>query len=91
LPLLQGSQGGRCLHFSLFCFLFLLLVALGLELRTLYLQSRCSAFEPLLQPVLLWLFWGWGGSHELFSPGWPQTSILPISASQVARITGVSH
>jgi hypothetical protein len=24
-------------------------------------------------------------------PGWPQTKILPLSASQVARITGVSH
>jgi hypothetical protein len=23
--------------------------------------------------------------------GWPQTAILPILASQVARITGVSH
>jgi hypothetical protein len=25
------------------------------------------------------------------SPGWPQTAILPISASQIARITGTSH
>jgi hypothetical protein len=24
-------------------------------------------------------------------PGWPQTSILSISASQVARITGMTH
>jgi hypothetical protein len=24
-------------------------------------------------------------------PGWPQTLILPISDSQIARITGVSH
>jgi hypothetical protein len=32
---------------------------------------------------LLWLFWRWG-SHELFA--W--TAILPISASQVAGITG---
>jgi hypothetical protein len=24
-------------------------------------------------------------------PGWPQTVILPISASQVARITGLNH
>jgi hypothetical protein len=28
---------------------------------------------------------------ELFPWGWPQTSIFPISASQVARITGMSH
>jgi hypothetical protein len=30
-------------------------------------------------------------SHELFCPGWLQTAILLISASWVARITGVSH
>jgi hypothetical protein len=30
-------------------------------------------------------------SHELFAPGWVQTTILLISAYQVARITGVSH
>jgi hypothetical protein len=28
---------------------------------------------------------------EMFCPGWPLTSILPISASQVARISDVSH
>jgi hypothetical protein len=40
---------------------------------------------------LLWLFWRWvGGSHELFAH-WPRTMILLISASQVARIIGVSH
>jgi hypothetical protein len=31
------------------------------------------------------------GSYKLFCPGWPKTVILPISSSQVARITGVSH
>jgi hypothetical protein len=32
------------------------------------------------------------GSHLFFfSPGWPQTEILLISTSQVARVTGVSH
>jgi hypothetical protein len=31
------------------------------------------------------------GSHELFCLGWPQTTILPKSASQVARITGMSY
>jgi hypothetical protein len=30
-------------------------------------------------------------SHNLFCLGWPGTSILPISASQVARIVGLSH
>jgi hypothetical protein len=28
---------------------------------------------------------------KIICPGWPQASILPISAKQVARITGVSH
>jgi hypothetical protein len=31
------------------------------------------------------------GSHKLFTQGWLLTVILLISASQVARITGVSH
>jgi hypothetical protein len=30
------------------------------------------------------------GSHKLFCLGWPGTPISPISASQVARITGMS-
>jgi hypothetical protein len=30
-------------------------------------------------------------SPELFTSGWLQTAILLISASQVARITGMSH
>jgi hypothetical protein len=33
-------------------------------------------------PFLLWLFWRWG---------WPQAGILPISASQVAKIIGLTH
>jgi hypothetical protein len=32
-----------------------------------------------------------GGLMNFFYPGWPRTMILPISASQVARITYVSH
>jgi hypothetical protein len=31
------------------------------------------------------------GSHELFARGWFVTAVLLISASLVARITGVSH
>jgi hypothetical protein len=31
------------------------------------------------------------GFHELFARGWLRISILLISASLVARITGVSH
>jgi hypothetical protein len=36
-------------------------------------------------------FFCWYEISWTFSPGWPQISILLISASQVARITGVSH
>jgi hypothetical protein len=28
---------------------------------------------------------------RIICPGWPQTTILPVSAYQVARITGMSH
>jgi hypothetical protein len=31
------------------------------------------------------------GISQSICPGGPQTTILPISASQVARITGMSH
>jgi hypothetical protein len=31
------------------------------------------------------------GVSRTICPGWPRTMILPISASQLARITGVSH
>jgi hypothetical protein len=32
-----------------------------------------------------------GFVNYLFCPGWPWTTIVPISASKVARITDVSH
>jgi hypothetical protein len=35
------------------------------------------------------LFWRWAFQTVCLS--WPQSVILPISASQVARITGMSH
>jgi hypothetical protein len=35
------------------------------------------------------LFWRW--VSQTICPIWPQTLILPISVSQVARITYVSH
>jgi hypothetical protein len=38
----------------------------------------------------VWLFWRWG-SLKLFVKALPQTVILLISTSQVARITGMSH
>jgi hypothetical protein len=41
-----------------------------------------------LQSILLWFFWRWSLTNYL--PSWPQTLILLISASWVARITCVS-
>jgi hypothetical protein len=40
--------------------------------------------------VLLCLATGWNGSCKFFW-GWPQTMIFHISASWVARITGMNH
>jgi hypothetical protein len=51
-------------------------------------QGLC--LEPLHQPIFVMVFIEIR-SHELFCPGWVQTVILLISASRVARITGVSH
>jgi hypothetical protein len=66
------------------------LVGLGLELRaSLHICKSGIHLEPHLQSILLWLFWKWGPKH--YCPGWPQTSILPILASQEARVTGVTH
>jgi hypothetical protein len=61
----------------------------GLNSRLHACKVSTLLLEPHLQSILLWLFWRWG-SPALFQ-GWPQTSILPISASQAAGITGVSY
>jgi hypothetical protein len=31
------------------------------------------------------------GFRKLFCPGWPGAMILPIPASEIARLIGVSH
>jgi hypothetical protein len=73
------------ISFSLF---FFFLVGLGFEVRASCLQSRHStawAIPPVhFALVILEIGVSWGLS-------WPQIAILPISSSQVARITGVSH
>jgi hypothetical protein len=38
-----------------------------------------------------WLLFGWDGISQTFCLDWPRTVILWISASWVARITGMSH
>jgi hypothetical protein len=39
---------------------------------------------------LPWFYFGDGVSQSI-CPGWPRTAIIPISASEVARITVVSQ
>jgi hypothetical protein len=62
--------------------LFSFLAALGFELKTCTLSQSTS-------PFLWWVFW----DRVLWTIclGWPQIAILQLSASWVARITGVSH
>jgi hypothetical protein len=66
------------------------LLGLGFELRPLCLQSRHSlaSATPAVHFALV-IFRRWG--LRTICLGWPQTLILPISASQVARIIGMSH
>jgi hypothetical protein len=61
----------------------------GLNLGLCISKAGILLLEIYLQSILFWLFWRWG-SHELFCLGWHQAVIFSISASQVARITGVS-
>jgi hypothetical protein len=48
-----------------------------------------STTWPHLQSILLWYFGD--GVLKNICPNWPQITILSISASQIARITSVSH
>jgi hypothetical protein len=52
-------------------------------------KAGALPLELPLQSILLWLFWRWLSWTLCWS--WPPTMTLWISASQVARITGVSH
>jgi hypothetical protein len=70
--------------FCLFVFSFLFFfLALRLERRAYTLRHSTS---PIFVMGIFEI-----GSHELFAQGWLWTAILLISASWVARITGVSH
>jgi hypothetical protein len=73
-----------CFGFWFFgCFGFL--VGLGFELRALCLQNRHHTSVHFALFILEM------GVLKLISPGYPQTMILEISASQVPRITDESH
>jgi hypothetical protein len=65
-------------YFLNFFFFFFFLVGLGFELKAFYLQTRCSTSLAILEM---------GGLTTLYL-SWLQTSTLPISACQEARIIG---
>jgi hypothetical protein len=65
------------------------LVRLGFELRATLAKKAVYHLSHTSIPFCSGYFED-GISRTIF-PGWPQTSILPISALQVARITGTSH
>jgi hypothetical protein len=65
-------------------------VELGFELRDSHLPSRYSLVSTT-PPVHFALVTLEMGLSQSITPGYPWTVILPISASQVARITGVNH
>jgi hypothetical protein len=52
-------------------------------------KAGALLLEPHLQPVLLWLFWGW--SLMNYFPIWPGTQSSQCQSSKVTRITNVSH
>jgi hypothetical protein len=57
----------------------------------LLVWAFCSlGWQALTMAPRYWLIWV-GGVSWNFCMGWTQTVVLPISASQVAGITGVSH
>jgi hypothetical protein len=65
---------------------------LGFELRTQIFPLAKQAFCPLSHTTSPFCS-GYFGARvlKIIFLGWPQTAVLPISASQEARITGVSH
>jgi hypothetical protein len=66
------------------------LVGLGFELRALCWQSN-STTAWATPPVIFCSGYFGVGIPWTICPGWPWTTILPISASQIARIIGMSH
>jgi hypothetical protein len=72
------------------CLVVYFLVGLGFELRALHLQSRCSTVSHTSSPFCSGYF-GDGGLVNSLPLMATQTPFSSISASQVIRITGVSH
>jgi hypothetical protein len=60
---------------------------------SLYAQAEldCDYLMYASSVVIMTSFMDWDRVLWTFCPSWPQTAILPISASPVARIIGLSH
>jgi hypothetical protein len=71
-------------------FVFFFLAALGLELRASHLLGLLGRWSITCATLFVLGFFKIG-IHELLASGWLWTTVLPISASWVARITGVCH
>jgi hypothetical protein len=54
-------------------------------------KQHCTAWAISPVPFCSGYFGDGGGSHKLFCPSWSWSMILLTLASQVPRITGVSH
>jgi hypothetical protein len=78
------------MDFLYFIFNGFLIVELKFEPRTSCLQSRHFTTWATTPVHLALVILEMGGLVN-YLPGWPQTVILPISAYQVASITGMSH
>jgi hypothetical protein len=73
----------------LITFFFFFFGELGFEHRALWGKAGAFLLKPYRQSILLWLFWRWGSS-QLFGRAGLSNHDPPISACEVARITGTS-
>jgi hypothetical protein len=73
--------------------IFLLLLGLGLEIRASHLFQACKAGALSLEHIFSPGYSGYfrDGVPWTVCSDWPQTTIHLISASQEAKIIGVSH
>jgi hypothetical protein len=91
---LLGSQSGNRTfnRFFFFFFFFFFYVAVGFEFRASHLVGRCS-YHVSHSASLFFFVMGFFQGKVLgtICLGWLWIAILLISASWVAKITGVSH
>jgi hypothetical protein len=79
--------------FYLYLFIYLFIYLLwdwGLNSGFRICKAGAVPLEPQLQSISVWLLWRWCISNYLPGLAWPETEILWILTSQVARITDVA-